>query len=62
MVEFITLLGADDVRAAASSIRVAAGVMQSTAASMEDSLQRHRIFLDDWLYRLEEVIRKGGRE
>jgi len=58
MAEFITLLGADDVRSGGNAIRVAAGVMQSTAASMEDSLHRHRMFLDDWLSRLEEVMKK----
>ncbi len=57
MSEFITLLGAEDVRSAGSSMREAASEMQRAAASIEDSLQRHRLFLDDWLFRLEEVFK-----
>lgn len=58
MMEFIALVGVEDVRAAGSSMRVAAGEMQSAAASIEDSLNRHRLFLDDWLFRLEEILKR----
>lgn len=57
--EFITLIGAEDVRAAGSSMRAAAGEMQRAAASIDESLTRHRIFLDDWLVRLEEILKKA---
>lgn len=58
MMEFIALVGVEDVRAAGSSMRAAAGEMQSAAASIEDSLNRHRLFLDDWLFRLEEILKR----
>lgn len=61
MNDFITLLGAEDVRSAGSSMRTAAGEMQRAAASIEDSLARHRMFLDDWLLRLESIIEKGDK-
>ncbi len=56
MVEYITLLGAEDVQRAGASMRNAAESMQSAAGSLEDSLLRHRLFMDDWLMRLEEAI------
>ena len=58
MVEFITLLGAEDVRSAGTSMRSAASEMKTAAASIEDSLQRHKLFLDDWLMRLETAFRE----
>ena len=56
MAEYITLLGAEGVQKAASSIRSAAEEMQSAVGFLEDSLFRHRQFMDDWLIRLEEAI------
>jgi hypothetical protein len=56
MAEYITLLGTEDVQKAGSSMRSAAEGMQSAASSLEDSLSRHRQFMDDWLMRLEEAI------
>ena len=61
MAEYITLLGAGDVRSAGSTIREAATVMRGAAASIDDSLSRHRTFLDDWLFRLEEIMKGGDK-
>ena len=58
MTEFIHLMGAEQVQSAASSIRSSAEKMQSAAASMDDSLFRHRQFMDDWISRLEIAISK----
>ena len=58
MPEYITLMGAEDVRSAGVAMGRAASVMQSAASSMEDSLQRHRIFLDEWIMRLETALDK----
>ena len=55
--EFITLIGAEDVRAAGSAMRAAAGEMNRAAASLDESLRIHRLFLDDWLFRLEEILK-----
>jgi hypothetical protein len=57
MSEYVTLLGAEDVRAAANTIRSAAQTIQQAASSMEAALDRQRIFLDEWLYRFEEAMK-----
>lgn len=58
------LHGADDVRAAANSMRSAADTMSSAAGSMRDAADRivqadneRAIFLDQWLERFEKVMR-----
>jgi len=56
MSDYITLLGAEDVQRAASSIRSAAEAMQSAADSLENSLSRNQRFMDDWILRLQEAI------
>ena len=58
MSEFITLLGAEDVRSAGFSMKTSASTIQSAASQVEDSLHRHRMFLSDWLYRFEEAVKK----
>ena len=58
MTEFVHLIGAEDVRSAGSAMRAAAEGMKCATALIEDSLQRHRMFLDDWLLRLENIIKK----
>jgi len=57
MPEYITLLGTEDVRRASSSMQAAADDMRRAAASIEESLQRHRIFLDQWLAQFEEALK-----
>jgi hypothetical protein len=47
----IILLGTEEVRAAASTMLHAAEAMNHAAREMEASLERHRVFLDDWLER-----------
>lgn len=56
MTEYIHLIGADDVRKAASSIQSAASDMMWAASSIEESLFRHRLFLEEWLGRLEQAF------
>lgn len=56
MNSYVTLLGAEDVRRAASIISEAASSMRSVAGQMEDSLMRHRIYLDDWLMKFEQAL------
>ena len=62
MTEFIHLIGAEDVRSAGSAMRVAAEEMSHAAASIDESLRVHRLFLDDWLFRLEHIIKKEGED
>lgn len=54
--EYVTLMGAEDVRAAGNRMAAAADTMRSAASSIDDSLTRHQNFLDQWLARLEAVM------
>lgn len=56
MADYVTLLGAEDVRSAGSAMRGAADEMQRAAANIDGSLTRHQQFLDDWLMRLKRTI------
>ncbi len=58
MPDYVTLMGAEDVRIAGSRISSAAADMRTAAGSIDHSLHTHRIFLDDWLIRLEHLLRK----
>ena len=62
MADFVTLLGAEDVRAGGAAMRSAADQMIQVASVIEDSLQRHRMFLDDWLMRYETLLRGEEEE
>lgn len=55
MTEFVHLIGAGDVRAAGVKMQAAAGEMNRAAALLDDSLRVHRLFLDDWLLRLQNL-------
>lgn len=55
MTDYITLLGAEDVRRAASNMTAAAHEMSRAAANIEAALQNHQRFLDDWLMRYEKA-------
>lgn len=57
MSEYITLLGSEQVQRAAHSMQNAAGEMQQAVSNFEDCLHRHRLFMDDWLERLGEVMK-----
>ena len=58
MSEYIHLIGAEDVRTAGCTMQSAANDMNRAASNVEDSLERQRRFMDDWLMRLEEVVGK----
>lgn len=58
MGDYVTLLGAESVQRAGSTIRSAAGTMQQAANNMYDAFDRHQRFLDDWLARFEAVVDK----
>lgn len=57
MNEYVTLLGAEDVRSAGHQMERAATDMQSAAGSIETTLQRHAIRTHNALDRLEEILR-----
>ena len=52
MTEYVHLIGAEDVLKAGASMREAAQEMQRAASSIEDTMFRHRQFLEDWAARL----------
>lgn len=54
---YTTLLGAEDVSRAGRNMITAAEEMKRAAAALEDSLFRQRQFMDDWLCRLEAILR-----
>lgn len=56
MAEYVTLLGAEEVSRAASSMMQAAAEMARAASSIEHSLTQHRQFLDDWLQRVDGTV------
>lgn len=55
----MTLVGAEDVRSAASTMSSAASNMQSAASSIGYHFEMHQRFLEDWLVRFEAVLEKG---
>lgn len=60
MADYITLLGAEQVQSAASTMRSAADDMRSAASTIEYALHQHQQFLDDWLMRLQQVMSEQG--
>lgn len=57
MAEYMHLIGAEDVRTAANRMASAGADMQQAATIIDSALERHRGFMDDWLQRLEAVMR-----
>lgn len=58
MDSYVTLLGAEDVRRAASNMQSAAEQISRAASNIEGSLERHHRFMDEWLQRFEEALEK----
>ncbi len=56
MPEYVHLIGAEDVRSAASTMSSAASEMSRAASSIAHSLECHQQFLNDWLNRLDGVL------
>lgn len=54
------LTGSEDVRRAASQMTSAAETMQHAARAIDHSLGQHQRFLDDWLFRFQQVLEKTG--
>lgn len=56
MAENVYLIGAEDVRSAASTMKSSADEMSRAASSIAHSLECHQRFMDDWLIRLDELL------
>lgn len=59
MADYVVLLGAEAVQSAGNQMASAAQEMNRAAASIEESLDRHRRFLDDWLERIESMAKRA---
>lgn len=57
MADYITLLGAEDVRSAASAMQRAADEMRQAAGTIDHAMLQQRQFMEDWLYRFEQILR-----
>lgn len=57
MSEYIHLIGAEDVQRAGRSIASAAETMNWAAGYLDETLQRHQRFMDDWLERFTEAMK-----
>jgi len=60
MSEYMHLIGAEDVRAAANTMAQAATDMQRAAASMNDTLEAQRRYMDEWIGRFESAVKDMG--
>lgn len=58
MSEVIYLQGSEAVEAAGHRMRAAAEEMTRAATQIDSSLEMHRRFMDDWLTRLEALLRE----
>ena len=60
--ETIYLTGSEAVQNAGSSMRSAAERMNQVAGNIEASLFRHQQFLDDWLYRYQNLLETNDKK
>lgn len=56
MNQYTTLLGAEEVSRAGYVMRDAATEMRRAASQLAEALDRHRIFLEEWLRQFEQII------
>lgn len=60
MSEHVILIGAEDVRSAGNTISHAAEEMKQAVRNFDYTLDRHHLFMDDWLQRFEAVLEKAS--
>jgi len=58
MAEYITLLGAEQVSNAASTMKSAAHDMAQVVSNFESVLFQQRQWMEDWLIRFEQVVKE----
>lgn len=58
MAEYMHLIGAEDVRAASINMRQAADDMQRAAASISDTLEAQRRYMEEWIGRFENAVKE----
>jgi len=55
MSSYITLLGAEKVENAARSMNTAAETIRQSVGNLDGILHRHRLWMDEWMYRMEAL-------
>ena len=61
--DYMTLIGSEDVSRAGARMIEAAESIQSSVNQLEEALHRHRVWADDWLLhtlRREEWLKRNG--
>jgi hypothetical protein len=58
----ISLIGAEDVRAAGNRIMEAADAMNRAAGCIDEALRMHDQRMDEWLFRFEQAVEKIPRK
>jgi methyl-accepting chemotaxis protein len=58
MSEYHTLLGASEVATAGRQMLNAASEMNSAASTISSALDRHRQFMEEFIYRFEQAVEK----
>lgn len=53
---YMTLIGAEQVQSAGHTMRSAADDMRQAASQIDEAFHRQRLFMDDWLMRLEGIL------
>jgi hypothetical protein len=56
MADYVTLLGAEQVQSAGHNMKDAADSMLRAAGIFDRTLHEHRMFMEDWLARFEQVL------
>ena len=56
MAEYVHLIGAENVERGASRIAGAADDMQRAVNQLDNALERHRAWADEWLSRFEDIV------
>lgn len=61
MSDYMTLMGADDVRAAGNRMMSAADEMKKAASEMSFAFEQHQRFLNDWLIQFQEALNSAQK-
>jgi hypothetical protein len=62
MSDYVTLIGAEDVKRAANTMRDAARAIQDAACTIEEALRRHERVMDELVFRIEEAAKEPSDE
>lgn len=56
MPDYVTLMGAEEVSRAASTMREAAHNMERAASTISEALQRHERMMEEFVVRMEALV------